>query len=159
MLLGQPTRLLDPAVAQAVALTPHVIAAVNTAALICLLAGWQAIRSRRIFVHRRYMLAAAILISTFLILYVTRVALGGTKAFPGPPGVRAYVYLPVLTVHIVLSILSVPLIAHNLLIGLTRTTRDIRQTAHPAVGRIAVILWSTSLALGLVVYALLNIVY
>jgi putative membrane protein len=155
----RPRADLPPAVSAALAAFPTLIAVTNVLALACLIAGWRAILARRIRRHRRFMLASAVLISLFLVLYVTRVALGGTKAFPGPPGVRAFVYLPVLGVHIVLSVASVPLVIYNLLTGLTRPAAAVAATRHPTVGRYAVALWSTSLALGIIVYLLLNILY
>lgn len=88
------------------------------------------------------MLASVMLITLFLVLYVTKVALAGVKAFPGPPEIRRYVYLPVLTVHISLSILSVPPVLYNMLIGLTCVVREIPRTKHAQVGRVAVTLWS-----------------
>jgi putative membrane protein len=105
------------------------------------------------------MLASAILISMFLLLYVTRVVLGGVKEFHGPSEIRRYIYLPVLTVHIALSIVSVPLVVYNLLTGLTNAPVAVARTSHPRVGRVAVILWSLSLTLGVVVYFLLNVLY
>jgi len=102
---------------------------------------------------------AAACIALFLVLYVTRVALGGVKAFPGPAVVRTFLYLPVLSVHIALSIVAVPLVIHNLLTGLRLPARDLPLTAHPRVGRWAVRLWSVSLALGIVVYLLLNVLF
>ncbi len=146
-------------VAALVAAAPTIIAVVNAAALFCLVAGWRAIRRGRVRTHRTLMLIAAGCISLFLILYVTRVSLGGVKAFPGPASVRTYLYLPVLAVHILLSIFSVPLVLHNLVIGLTYRVEEIAGTAHPRVGRWAVLLWSISLALGLLVYLLLNVLY
>jgi len=159
VLSGRPPAVLSPAAARFVALAPHLIAAINAAALLLLLRGWQAIRRGEVSAHRRHMLGAAALISAFLVLYVSRVAIGGTKAFPGPAGVRAYLYLPMLAVHVLLSIASVPLVIHNVLVGLTRPAADVGGTAHPRVGRVAVALWSVSLTLGLGVYALLNLVY
>lgn len=158
-LSAEPPSNLPPAVAQLVKLTPHFIAIINTAALICLRTGWRAIRSGNVARHRRFMLSAAALISAFLVLYVTRVALGGTKPFPGPADVRTYLYLPMLTVHVLLSILSVPPVIYNVLVGLTHHPDEIGHTSHPRVGRIAVTLWSLSLLLGLGVYLLLNIIY
>jgi putative membrane protein len=155
----RPPATLPPGLASALGVFPSVIALVNALALTSLIAGWRAIRGRRLQPHRRFMLASAALIALFLVLYVTRVALGGTKAFPGPPAIRTYVYLPVLAVHIVLSVASVPLVIYNLLTGLTRGVPAIAGTRHPAVGRYAVALWSTSLALGIVVYLLLNVLY
>lgn len=159
VLSARPPAHLSPFVARALTAFPFLIAVVNALALTCLIAGWRAIRVRHIREHQRLMLAAAALISLFLVLYVTRVALGGTKAFLGPPMVRAYVYLPILAAHIMLSIVSVPLVVYNLITGLTRDAKTVAAVRHPAVGRYAVALWSTSLALGIVVYLLLNIVY
>jgi len=155
----RPPADLPPVVTAALAAFPTLIAVVNVLALTCLIAGWRAILARRIRRHRRLMIASAALISLFLVLYVTRVALGGTKAFPGPPEVRALIYLPVLSVHIVLSIVSVPLVIYNLLTGLAYPAGAIAATRHPRVGRYAVVLWSTSLVLGIAVYLLLNVLY
>ncbi len=159
VLSRQPPADLAPATRQVLAVLPTVIAVVNAAALACLLAGWRAARAGRIPAHRRFMLAAVALICAFLILYVTRVALGGIKAFAGPPEVRRYVYLPALTVHVTLSILTVPPVVYNVLTGLSRPAGDLRAAGHPAVGRVAVALWSVSLSLGILVYLLLNVLY
>lgn len=156
-LSARPPATVPPALGRFLALAPHLIAVINATALVCLLLGWRAIRANEVPVHRRYMLAAAALISVFLVLYVTRVALGGTKAFTGPAALRVYMYLPMLAVHILLSILSVPLVIYNVLVGLTRDPAAVRLTAHPRVGRAAVALWSLSLLLGLGVYLLLNL--
>lgn len=158
-LASEPPADLPPAVARLVAFAPHLIAMINAAALICLRLGWRAIRRGNVAVHRKYMLSAATLISAFLVLYVTRVALGGTKAFPGPAAVRTYLYLPMLTVHILLSILSVPPVIYNVLVGLTHHPEEVGRTAHPRVGRVAVVTWSLSLILGIGVYLLLNVGY
>ncbi len=158
-LSGKPPASLPPILGRLVALAPHFIAVVNASALVCLLLGWRAVRMHRIAVHRRYMIAAAALISTFLVLYVTRVALGGTKAFVGPAEIRRYLYLPMLTVHITLSVLSVPPVIYNLLIGLTYPRAAVARTRHPRVGRVAVGMWSVSLLLGLGVYLMLNVLY
>ena len=159
VLSSRPPEMLSPPVSRILPLFPLLIAVINAAALTCLLAGWRAVRTGRIAMHRKLMLASAALISMFLVLYVTRVALGGVKAFPGPPGVRLYIYLPILATHIVLSILSVPPVVYNLLIGLTYDAAGVAKTPHPRVGRVAVSMWSVSLALGILVYLLLNVLY
>ena len=159
VLSGEPPARLPSTLSGLVAFAPHLIAVINTAALVSLLSGWRAIRRGEIPTHRKYMLSAAVLISAFLVLYVSRVALGGTKTFAGPAVVRTYLYLPMLAVHILLSIASVPLVIYNVLVGVTRRPEAVGETAHPRVGRAAVALWSVSLALGLGVYVLLNLVY
>lgn len=158
-LAAQRPAALPPVLAALVRAAPVLIALINTAALVSLLLGWRAIRGGDVRRHRRSMLLAGGLIAAFLALYVTRVTLGGVKAFPGPAGVRTFVYLPVLAVHVVLSIVSVPLVVHNLLTGLTRSRRDPVFAWHRRTGRLAVVLWSVSLALGIGVYLLLNVLY
>lgn len=158
-LSARPPESLPPFLTRILSLVPHLIAVVNASALTCLLVGWRNIKKGHIAAHRRYMLAAAILISTFLVLYVARVALGGVKAFHGPAVIRRYLYLPALTVHITLSILSVPPVVYNLLVGLTHDVRDVPKTKHPRVGRVAVLLWSVSLLLGISVYLMLVVLY
>ena len=158
-LAAEPPATLSPDLARLVRIAPHLIALINATALVMLLRGRSAIRAGHVASHRRFMLTAAVLISAFLVLYVTRVALGGTKAFPGPAAVRLYLYLPMLAVHILLSIVSVPLVIFNLLVGLSRPAAVVGATAHPRVGRAAVALWSVSLVLGIGVYALLNLLY
>jgi putative membrane protein len=95
------------------------------------------------------------LISLFLLMYVTRIYLGGIKEFPGPENLYYYGYLPILIVHLTLSILCIQPVLYVALIGLTHRIEDIPRTRHRRVGRMAVPMWILSLALGLVVYVLL----
>ncbi len=95
------------------------------------------------------------LIFLFLVMYVTRIYLGGIKEFSGPESVYVYLYLPVLIIHLALSIICIQPVLYVALIGLTRKIEDIPATKHRLVGRIAVPLWILSLALGLVVYVML----
>lgn len=95
------------------------------------------------------------LISLFLVMYVTRIYLGGIKEFPGPESVYIYIYLPVLVIHLALSIICIQPVLYVALIGLTHRIEDIPSTKHKYIGRIAVPMWIVSLALGLVVYVML----
>lgn len=140
-------------------LLSHLIAVVNGIALTSLLLGFYWIRKRDIRRHRAAMLTAFILIILFLILYLPKVGGGGTKRFTGPEMVKTYIYLPVLGIHLLLSIVSVPIVVHAIVLGLSNPIEDIPSTAHPRVGRIAVAAWVTSLVLGIAAYVLLNHVY
>ncbi len=68
------------------AFLPHAIAFVNALAVVLLAAGWwlMLIRNGYVKLHRIAMPSALGLICLFLIMYVTRVYLGGIKEFPGP---------------------------------------------------------------------------
>lgn len=135
------------------------IAVVNTTATAALVYGYLAIRRGQVRCHRAAMLVAFGLILLFLVLYLLKVGGGGTKAFVGPDG--AYlVYIGLLGVHIVLSILSVPLVVYQVVTALTHSTAELgARTRHRQVGRVAVAAWTVSLSLGVVTYLLLNHVY
>lgn len=143
----------------AVNLMAHAIAAVNTATLLCILAGWRWIRRGEVRKHRAAMVSAFSLIILFLLIYLFKVGGGGTKEFVGPTLVRNYLYLPMLAVHLVLSIVSVPVVVYAIVLGLTHTPEELRETPHARVGRVAASAWSLSLFLGVIAYILLNHVY
>ena len=140
-------------------LLAHAIAAVNAVTLVCILAGWRWIRRGEVEKHRAAMVSAFSLIILFLVIYLFKVGGGGTKEFVGPTAVRNYVYLPMLAVHLVLSIVSVPVVIYAVTLGVTHTPDELRETPHARVGRIAAGAWSLSLFLGVVAYVLLNHVY
>lgn len=135
------------------------IAVVNTVATLTLLSGWYWIRQDEVTKHRIAMGTGFGLILLFLVLYLTKIGGGGTKEFVGPT-LPYYAYLGMLAVHIVLSIVAVPVVLYALVLGLTHTPRELRtETPHRRIGRIAAGAWILSLALGVVTYLLLNHVY
>lgn len=136
------------------------IAVVNALALGALLAGYRFIRNGQVRRHRRAMLAAFGLILLFLLLYLLKIGGGFTKAIaPATPTPVKYAYWGMLAVHIVLSIVAVPVVVHAVVLGLTRSPAELRDTVHPRVGRLAVAAWSLSLFLGVLTYVLLNHVF
>ncbi|MBZ6496157.1 DUF420 domain-containing protein [Natrinema longum] len=139
-------------------LLSHVIAVINTTATVVLTLGWYWIRAGEVEKHRLAMVSGFVLILGFLVVYLLKVGGGGTKEFVGPDSVY-YAYLVMLAIHIVLSIVSVPVVLYALVLGLTHTPAELRNTAHARVGRIAAGAWILSLFLGVVTYVLLNHVY
>jgi putative membrane protein len=134
------------------------IAVVNTCATLSLVAGWRWIRRGEVKKHAAAMSTAFVLILVFLVLYLTKIGGGGTKEFVGPTLVY-YPYLAMLAIHVVLSIVAVPVVLYALVLGATHTPAELRQTAHARVGRIAAGTWVLSLSMGVVTYLLLNHVY
>ena len=134
------------------------IAVINTLATLTLVAGWRWIRRDEVRKHATAMVTAFVLILVFLVLYLTKIGGGGTKEFVGPTLVY-YAYLAMLAIHIVLSIVSVPVVLYAIVLGVTHTPAELRDTAHARVGRIAAGSWILSLSLGVVAYLLLNHVY
>jgi putative membrane protein len=138
----------------------HSIAVVNALATTSLVLGWRAIRQGRVDRHRKLMGTAFALILVFLVLYLLKTGGGGTKEIALEPGLIYYAYLAMLAVHILLSVVSVPVVLYAVLLGLTHTPRELREdTPHRRVGRVAASAWIVSLTLGIVTYVLLNWVY
>jgi len=143
---------------ETVILLSDAIAVVNTAALTAIVAGVYFIRTDQIRKHRAAMLSAFGLILAFLVLYLLKVG-GGFEKSILVEGPVYYVYLIMLAIHILLSAVSVPVVVHAVVLGLSHTTEELRQTAHAKVGRIAVAAWGLSLFLGIVTYVMLNHIY
>ena len=150
-----------------VILLSDLIAVVNSVALVLLVAGYRLVRQGDVQRHRVAMVSAFVLIMVFLVMYLVKVGGGFEKALvieAGQP-LSAYaetvrvVYLAMLAVHVLLSVVSVPVVLYAVVLGLTRPVSELPGTAHPRVGRIAVAAWTLSLFLGVVTYLLLNHVY
>ena len=159
-----------PTLTQAeVNLLSHAIAAVNTAATVLLVAGWRWIRAGEVRRHAAAMSSAFGLILVFLVMYLAKVGGGpGEKhlviretAFLGAyAGVVELAYLAMLAIHILLSVLTVPVVLYAVVLGWTHTPEELRtETPHRRVGRWAAGTWIVSLTLGVVTYFLLNWVY
>jgi len=152
---------------ETVVLFSDLIAVVNTLALTSLLVGWRFIRRGDVRRHRVAMLTAFSLICAFLVLYLWKVGGGFEKSIVIREGQFLYtyagtvelVYFAMLAIHILLSVLAVPVVLYAVVLGLTRTPEELRETSHAKYGRVAVASWSLSLFLGVVTYWLLNHVY
>lgn len=132
------------------------IALVNAINVVVIAAGWRWIRRDEVKKHATAMVTSFVLILVFLVMYLTKIGGGGTKEFVGP-AFAYYPYLAMLAIHIILSIISVPVVLYALVLGLTHSPTELRtETPHRRVGRIAASAWLLSLALGVVTYLLLN---
>ncbi len=140
-------------------LLTHLIAVINAATTVLLILGWYWIRNDEVDKHRFAMVGAFTLILLFLVVYLLRVGGGGEKYLTGVSDPVYYAYLAMLAIHIVLSIVAVPVVLYALILGLTHTPAELRETSHARVGRIAAGAWILSLVLGVVTYAMLNHIY
>jgi putative membrane protein len=120
---------------------------------LALLAGWLVIRRRRdVRLHRRLMLTATALAAVFLVAYVTRWSMYGSKPFAGT-GAWRQAYLAILLPHVLLAIAVGPLALR--MIYLAQRRRDF--AAHRRLGRFTVPLWLFVSASGWVIYWLLYV--
>ncbi|ACV10857.1 protein of unknown function DUF420 [Halorhabdus utahensis DSM 12940] len=140
----------------AVDVLAHVNAVLSVLALVSIGAGVLAVRRGDIDAHRRRMGAAFALFVAFLASYLYRITVAGTQPFTGP-GVLEPVYLVILAVHVTLAIVCLPLLYYVLLLAAAYDRRELPETSHPRIGRIAAPLWAISFTLGLVVYVVLYI--
>lgn len=138
---------------------PHINVILSLIAIATIIHGWYWIRRHHIQKHRQSMLLATLLFGGFLTLYLYRIIHVGPAQFTGPSVVYYYAYLPILGIHITLAILCIPLVIYVLLIALTHTPREIADTPHPTIGRLAASLWLVSYTLGITVYSFLHFLY
>lgn len=138
------------------AVIPHVNAALVLVAFVTVLLGYREIRRGKVRKHARYMVTTTVLFFVFLALYLLRLSNAGLTEFSGSEFAYTYVYLPFLGVHMLLAAVCIPLVLYSVLVAATVPTDDIRETAHPRVGRVAVPLWATSFLFGFVVYLMLH---
>lgn len=107
------------------------------------------IKKKKVNVHKFAMLNATVFAALFLIIYVTRYLLYGSKVFVGEGWVLG-VYLVILISHIILSIVIVPLVLITLYRAFTRQFER-----HRAIARYTVPIWLYVVVTGWIVYLML----
>jgi putative membrane protein len=145
--------------AEQVRLSAHLIAVINTLALVALLVGVYFVTNEQYRKHRAAMLTAFTLILAFLVVYLTKVGGGFEREIIGAPTGVYEAYLVMLAVHVLLSIVSVPVVIYAVVLGLTHRFAELKGTRKALVGRIAGGAWILSLALGIITYLMLNHIY
>jgi len=138
---------------------PTVNALISATAIGSIVAGVRAIRRGDIERHRKLMVGTFGLFVAFLVLYLYRVTLVGPTDFAGPAVVETYVYFPLLAIHILLAIVAIPAVYYTLLLAVSYPVSQLRETNHPRAGKLAAGLWLISFSLGIVVYALLYLIW
>jgi putative membrane protein len=115
------------------------------------LAGWYLIRVRHsIDAHRLTMLAATVFAAVFLVGYVTRWSMYGSKPFDGT-GIWRAVYVGTLLPHVLLAIVLGPLVLRLLWLALRK--RDF--VAHRRLARVTLPIWLYVAASGWLIYYML----
>ncbi len=131
------------------ALLPTLNATLNAVSGVLLVAGYFAIRARRVAAHRAYMLGAFACSVLFLISYLVYHFLVGSVRFAGSGAART-VYLTVLGTHSLLAA-AVPVLA---VVTLLRALRG-RFKRHAALARWTLPIWLYVSVTGVVVYWML----
>ena len=116
---------------------------------VALLLGFIFIKRGNVAHHKRSMLTATAFAGLFLVVYVIRWALLGSRSFGGEGWLRA-VYLGVLLSHTVLAVGIVPLV----LLTLRRALRE-EFSPHKRLARITLPLWLYVVITGWIIYGML----
>ncbi len=117
---------------------------------LCLLIGWFFIRRKEITRHRNSMLTATALAGGFLVAYITRWNLYGSKPFEGTGGWRT-LYLAILVPHILLAMAVAPMALALIYLALGK--QDFRR--HKWLARITLPVWLFVAVSGWAIYFML----
>jgi uncharacterized membrane protein YozB (DUF420 family) len=128
---------------------PAINATLNAISGLLLFIGFLLIRSRRIELHRRFMIAAFAASALFLVSYVLYHAQVGSVRFTRQGFVRP-LYFGILITHVVLAAAVLPMAIVTLTRGLNG-----RFPAHRAIARWTLPIWLYVSVTGVLVYVLL----
>lgn len=128
---------------------PAVNAMLNALSGILLLAGYTRIRARRIEQHRKFMIAAFVTSSLFLVCYVIYHAQVGSVRFTRQGFVRP-LYFTILITHVTLAAVVLPMAIVTLSRGLKA-----RYAPHRAIARWTFPIWMYVSVTGVLVYLML----
>jgi putative membrane protein len=128
---------------------PAINAMLNGTSAVFLVAGWIAIRRRRIELHRACMVSAVVTSGLFLASYLARFATTGAHRYPGS-GWDKTLYLVVLATHSLLAAVVVPLVLRSIWLA----WKD-RRAAHRRIARWTMPIWIYVSFTGVAVYVLL----
>ena len=128
-------------------------ATLNGTSAVLLAAGYTAIRSGKVSVHKKFMVAAFFVSCAFLVSYLVYHYRVGHVPFQGQGWIRP-VYFTLLTSHTVLAVVIVPLI----LITLRRAWLQ-RFDKHRVIARWTLPLWFYVSVTGVIVYFMVYQIY
>src|SRR5580698_2983613 len=125
--------------------------ALNAIAAIALLIGYTFIRAHQIQRHRATMITAFIFSSLFLVSYIAHHALHGDVRYPAHAALRS-VYLPLLASHIILAVVTLPMVLITFFFSLSG-----RIPQHRKVARWTFPLWLYVSVTGVITYIMLRL--
>lgn len=134
---------------------PSVNASLNALSAVLVVAGYTAIRSRKIALHKTLMLSAVASSTIFLACYLTyhyyrtRVTGLGPTRFAGE-GLSRPIYFMILTSHTILAVATVPLVIITVIRGLRSNFQK-----HKRIARWTLPIWLYVSVTGVIVYFML----
>ncbi len=132
---------------------PMLNATINFFVSLCLIGGFLAIKKGKRMLHKRFMLSAVVLSVFFLVSYVTyHYNVAETKF--GGKGILKAIYYFILLTHILLAMVSVPLVLFSVYYGLTKQYRR-----HKKWVRYSFPIWLYVAVTGVLVYLFISPYY
>ena len=133
------------------AFLPALNAVLNGLSATALMIGFTFIRARRIAAHRASMITAFVFSTLFLAGYIAHHALHGDVRYPAHGDYRTF-YLSLLASHILLAIVTLPMVLVTFFFSLTR-----RFPQHKKIARWTFPLWLYVSVTGVITYAMLHL--
>ncbi len=124
-------------------------AGLNSTSTVLLFAGYIFIKRRMIKAHTYAMVGAFFTSTVFLIGYLTRFYLTGAHRFPDV-GLWRTIYLVILFSHMILAVVTVPLVLRSLFLAYKKRFQE-----HRRIARWTFPIWMYVSVTGVVVYAML----
>ena len=153
VLYGMPGRDLDSLWGIDLKVLPLLNAIYNTFTFLFLVAAYRAIRRKDVDRHRRFIVAAFVTTSLFLVTYVAHHYLSAPTPYGGEGLLRGLYYFILIT-HIVLAAVIVPLALYSLFSGLHRHV-----DRHRRIARWTMPLWLYVAITGVLVYVMISPYY
>jgi putative membrane protein len=135
--------------AQTLNFLPELNAFLNGMSAISLCVGLYFIKKRNVKAHRASMLLAFVFSSLFLVSYIVNHALHGDTPFPAHGIVRP-IYFSILTSHILLSVVALPMVLTTFFLAFTS-----RFTIHRKLARFTFPIWLYVSVTGVLVFVFL----
>ena len=129
---------------------PAVNACFNALSAVCLVAGYIAIRQRKVAVHRLLMVTAFACSSLFLVGYLSYHFVHGDTKFTGVGPIRLF-YFTLLISHVLLSLSVVPLALTSFYFAFTRAF-----ARHRRLNRVFLPIWLYVSVTGVIIFFMLR---
>jgi len=124
-------------------------ACMNGLSAVLAVTAWTRIKRKDVPRHRALMISALSASTLFLVGYLTRIATYGDMPFAGVGWVR-YAYFALLASHVLLALVTVPLVLRTFYLALRK-----RFDAHRRIARVTFPIWAYVSITGVIVYVLL----
>jgi putative membrane protein len=132
---------------------PHIYAPINGVVVILLLSALIAIRKKKVYLHQTLIRIAIFLSIVFLVMYILYHGTTTETRYPGT-GFVLYLYYFILSSHILVSIVTIPLVLKSYYYG---TINNVIK--HKKLAKYAFSLWLYVAATGVLVYIFISPYY